>query len=68
MAIIKRSEAKIGSVFRDRGEALEEVAARSVCCAKCGKKLDPESPGPLVRCAACGFMTPRMLSAEEGHA
>lgn len=61
MVIVKRSETHVDRIFADEGEMIREVVVRSAKCAGCGKGLDPEAPGPLVRCAACGCATPRMV-------
>lgn len=61
MVIVKRSQAHVDRVFADEGEAIKEIAVRSAKCARCGGGLDPEAPGPLVRCAVCGCATPRMI-------
>lgn len=61
MVIVKRSQARIDKVYATAGEGIREVAARSALCARCGKALDPEAAGPVVKCAACGCSTPRMV-------
>jgi len=65
MVIVKRSHTHVDRVFADAGEVIKEIAVRSVKCARCGGDLDPEAPGPLVRCAACGCATPRMVGKPD---
>jgi len=65
MVIVKRSEARVDTVYENKGDALKEIAARSLRCARCGAPLDPSAEGPMVACAACGHRTPRMVAVLE---
>ena len=66
MVIIKYSDASIDTVFSNKNEMLEEVASRSIYCAKCGTLLDNDTEdGVMITCKFCGFKTPKMISQLE---
>lgn len=64
MAIVKRSNAYINSVYENKNDVLEEIAMRSLCCLKCGKKL-PQDDSIIVICDSCGGKTPRVFSSKS---